>query len=175
MKKIYVSLILVCLFAFGNKASAQDQNYSIPIYFDVPTLADNVIIQDVIMNLTTTQSGVTTNISLPYYGLSMGSGMVTLDNLVPSTLPTSISNAYIVNFLPTQSYITVYNNGSKAVKGEFEIHFNDGFSIGSGSINLPAHMLTTIPLTATMTHAKTYAGTTDNDNITIYYNDSLHQ
>lgn len=162
MKKIYVFFIAVFFLAFVPKIYSQQQ--FVQVNMSVPANPHNVVVQDVILNVATSQNGIegTTNVSFPYYGLSMvGTGEVYIGSLTPTTIPTNISNAYIVNILPTESYITVYNPNSNAVTGSLQITFWDaggqvGYSVGSGNITLNPKTTTTIPVTSTMTHQKTY-------------------
>ncbi len=165
MKKINVFLITVLLFAFAPKAHSQSPYVS--VFFQMPTNSHNLVTQDVIMNIATSQNGVpgTTDISYPYYGVSQqANGALPLGLLYPPSEPTGISNAFIVNILPTDSYITVYNPNGSAVTGTLLINFDGGYSVGS-SVTLNGKTTTTIPVTAAMTHIKTYPRVANN---TIY-------
>lgn len=173
---------LLALGIFFMAASFTQNAYSqisVPVYFNATSLDYNTIwIEDVVVNMQTTQSGVTSNISYPYYGYDqMTPGEQNLGDLVSTTTPTGIQNAFIVQILPT-SYVTVYNNSSTTKKGSISLTFNDGFGISGAAVTIPAHATVSIPFPTTG-NTKSFTSATYGDgiadNIVIWYNDTLHQ
>lgn len=164
-------VVLFTTLAFTQKSSAQ---ITVSVHFDATSLDQGaIIIQDLVLNTTTTQSGVTQSLSWPYYGWDLAQPTdAEVAVLTSNTTPTGPLNGFTVT-IESSSYVTVYNQSNSTKKGNITIQFDGPETSLPITVNIPPHSIATVPF-PTNGNKKSY-NSAQGGFIYIWYNDTIHQ
>jgi|GEM_PF-6631771 len=158
MKKIYGILIALscCIFSF----SAQAQK-TLHVYLGAGAdIYDyDMEVHDFVLHATTSQSGVSHDYYWPYYGVDIQhtNPTIELGTIEADQVPTSIANAFVVQAVPGDTYISVRNKSyTNTYYVKLDIQYNYDYPAPSAYVVIPPGGIGTIPITSSMNYRKTY-------------------
>ncbi len=157
MKKIYgIFIALLCISSLSSRAQTT---------MDVFLSAGGDIydydmeVHDFVMHATTSQAGINHDYYWPYYGVDIThtSPSVDLGTIEADQVPTSIANAFVVQVVPGDTYVTVRNKSyTNTYYVKLDLQYNWDYPQPSPYVVIPPGGVGTIPVTTTMNYRKTY-------------------
>jgi hypothetical protein len=161
MKKIYgIFIALLCIASLSSKAQT---TLDVGLTSGADIYDYDMEVRDFVLHATTSQKGVNRDYYWPYYGVNIThtSPYVPIGTIEADEVPTSIANAFIVQVVPGDTYITVRNKSyTNTYYVKLDLQFNWDYPQPSPYVVIPPGGVGTIPVTTSMNYRKTYYNST---------------